>query len=293
MQDDASPDRGEPEETGAEAAGGVGARMQQAAEAYERMRYRMRRADRSPQMVAAVRRTRRLLPGDQGFGDPLSTSGDGGARAMARAAEKVFPDSHGASREAGFAALQVWQAVREWSGHGTGDREVTLVFTDLVAFSSWSLGAGDEATLHLLREVSAAIEPAVTARGGRVVKRMGDGLLAEFRSPAKAIEAMVAARSALTRVEAEDYRPVIRVGVHKGHPRRMGDDWLGVDVNIAARMMEAGRDGNLVISETVREELDDEWFRLRGLKVREHKRFFLNKARGVPEDLKMYRVDEA
>lgn len=239
-----------------------------------------------------VRRTRRALPGDQGFGDPLSVAGDGGARAVARAADRVFPDSHGASREAGFAALQVWQALREWSGKGEGDAEVTLVFTDLVSFSGWALEAGDEATLQLLREVSTAVEPAIIARGGHVVKRMGDGLLADFRSPARAVEAMVAARDALALVEVDGYRPVLRVGIHSGHPRRIGDDWLGVDVNIAARMMEAGRDGNLIVSEAVREALAPEWLDQRGLKLKEHRRFFLNRARGVPEDLRMYRLQK-
>ncbi len=255
------------------------------------VRVQMRRIDRSPQLVELVRRARRVLPGDQGFGDPLSVSGDGGARAVARVAGKVFPDSNGASKEAGFAALQVWQALREWTGRGEGDAEVTLVFTDLVSFSSWALDAGDEATLRLLRAVAAAVEPAIVARGGRVVKRMGDGLLAEFRSPARAVEAMVAARTALENVEVDGYRPVIRVGIHSGHPRRMGDDWLGVDVNIAARMMEAGRDGNLIVSEVIREALDPQWLDEQGLRLKEHRRFFLTRPRGVPEDLRMYRVE--
>ncbi|QDQ99397.1 adenylate/guanylate cyclase domain-containing protein [Tomitella fengzijianii] len=257
------------------------------------MRVQARRLDRSPQLVGLVRRARRVLPGDQGFGDPLSVAGDGGARAVARVAERVFPDSAGASREAGFAALQVWQAVREWSGRGEGDAEVTLVFTDLVAFSSWALGAGDEATLRLLRSVAGAVEPEIVARGGRVVKRMGDGLLADFRTPERALDAVVAARAALRHVDADGYRPVIRVGIHSGHPRRMGGDWLGVDVNIAARMMEAGRDGNVVVSEVVRDALDPQWLLDQGLRLKEHRRFFLNRARGVPDDLRMYRVEGA
>ncbi len=252
-----------------------------------------RRLDRSPRVVELVRRARRALPGDHGFGDPLSVAGDGGARAVARAADRAFPDAHGAAKEAGLAALQVWQAVREWSGRGEGDAEVTLVFTDLVAFSSWALDAGDEATLRLLRAVSTAVEPAIVARGGRVVKRMGDGLLADFRSPVRAVEAMMAARAALSTVQVDGYRPVMRVGIHSGHPRRIGDDWLGVDVNIAARMMEAGRDGNVVVSEAVAAKLDTRWLLDNGLRLKEHRRFFLGKVRGVPDDLKMYQLVDA
>lgn len=251
---------------------------------------RLRRLDQSPQAVEAVRRVRRVLPGDHGFGDPLSAAGEGAARAMARAADKLFHDSPGASREIGFAALQVWQALREWSGKGEGDAEITLVFTDLVAFSTWALDAGDEDTLRLLRAVASAVEPEIVARGGRVVKRMGDGLMADFRSPKVAVEAMHAALANLADVELDGYRPAMRVGIHSGHPRRIGDDWLGVDVNISARMMEAGRDGNVVVSAAVLDALDADWLLQRGLKAKEHRRFFLNRPRGVPEDLRMYQL---
>lgn len=54
------------------------------------------------------------------------------------------------------------------------------MFTDLVGFSDWSLATGDEATLRLLRKVAAAVEPPLLDRGGHIVKRMGDGLMAVF-----------------------------------------------------------------------------------------------------------------
>lgn len=251
---------------------------------------RLRALDRSPKSVDAVRRLRRALPGDQSFGDPLSVAGDGGARAIARVADKLFPEAPGASRELGLAGLQMWQALREWSGRGDGDAEVTLVFTDLVAFSTWALEAGDEDTLRLLRAVAKAVEPEIVARGGRVVKRMGDGLMADFRSPAVAVEAMQAALANLAKVEQGGYRPAMRIGIHSGHPRRIGDDWLGVDVNIAARMMEAGRDGSLVVSAVVLDALEPDWLRERGLRAKEHRRFFLNRPRGVPDELRMFQL---
>lgn len=251
---------------------------------------RLRALDRSPKSVDAVRRLRRVLPGDQGFGDPLSVAGDGGARAIARVADKLFPEPPGASRELGLAGLQMWQALREFTGRGDGDAEVTLVFTDLVAFSTWALAAGDQDTLRLLRAVAKAVEPEIVSRGGRVVKRMGDGLMADFRSPRVAVEAMRAALANLAEVELGGYRPAMRIGMHSGHPRRIGDDWLGVDVNIAARMMEAGRDGSLVVSEVVLAALDPQWLEDQGLAAKEHRRFFLSRPRGVPDDLRMFRL---
>ncbi len=131
----------------------------------------VRDADRQPQLVDAVRRIRRSLPGDPSFGDPLSTAGPGGARAAAR----MLDTGAGASREVSMAALQVLQAVLEKTWGSPANGEVTIVFTDLVGFSSWSLQVGDGATLSLLREVAATIEPPMIERGGQVVKRLGDG----------------------------------------------------------------------------------------------------------------------
>ncbi|MGL5443058.1 MAG: adenylate/guanylate cyclase domain-containing protein, partial [[Mycobacterium] stephanolepidis] len=112
-----------------------------------------RKMDRDPTVVAAVRRARRSLPGDPYFGDPLSTSGFGGASAVARAADRLVTDRDTAFREFGFGALQIWQAFTEKVSKQPANREVTLVFTDLVGFSAWALEAGDEATLKLLRRV--------------------------------------------------------------------------------------------------------------------------------------------
>ncbi|EME18302.1 adenylate cyclase [Rhodococcus triatomae BKS 15-14] len=196
---------------------------------------RVRALDSSPGVVDAVRRIRRALPGDPSFGDSLSTAGPGGARAVARVADRLLDDRPGASREVGLGALQVWQALLERAGRGRGTREMTLVFTDLVGFSDFALAAGDEAAVDLLRAVAKAIEPPVAEHGGQVVKRMGDGMMAVFPRPDRALDAAFAARDALALVDRAGRRQRMRVGVHTGVPRQVGDDWLGVDVNVAAR----------------------------------------------------------
>lgn len=193
--------------------------------------------DRDPAVVAALRRARRSLPGDPYFGDPLSTSGFGGASAVARAADRLVTDRDTAVREFGFGALQIWQAFTEKVSKQPANREVTLVFTDLVGFSGWALEAGDEATLKLLRRVASVSEPPLLSAGGQVVKRMGDGIMAVFDDPVTALRAIIPARDALKNVEIQGYTPVMRIGIHAGTPQRIGSDWLGVDVNIAARVM--------------------------------------------------------
>ena len=115
----------------------------------------------------------------------------------------------------------------------------TILFTDLVGFSTWALHAGDDQVLQLLRDVNGVTENIVRSRGGRIVKHLGDGTMAVFIDGVEAIEAgheVIVAVSALT---VGDYRPQLRAGLHTGEPRAVGDDFLGVDVNVAARVAAA------------------------------------------------------
>ena len=250
--------------------------------------------NRKPQVIDSVRRLRNVLPGDPGFGDPLSTAGPGGASAVARVTDRLVGDEPGAARELGLGALQVWQAMLERVGRGKGNREVTIVFTDLVGFSSWSLGAGDEATLKLLREVAKAIEPPVVDRGGSVVKRMGDGLMAVFTSADRAVQAVVAMREHLADVEVAGFKPQMRVGMHTGAPKEIGGDWLGVDVTIAARVMEAGGNGNTMLSANTLQALHPDTLMKLGYTVKPYRRsFFAAPLNGVPEDLRIFQLREA
>jgi hypothetical protein len=132
-----------------------------------------------------------------------------------------------ASREVSLAGLQVWQALTERVSGRPANPEVTLVFTDLVGFSEWSLGAGDDATLRLLRRVAQVMEPPLLATGGRIVKRMGDGAMAVFSRPTTAVKAVLAALEAVKTVEIDGYTPRMRAGVHTGRPQRMGSDRRG------------------------------------------------------------------
>ena len=244
----------------------------------------------SPAVISFLRRARRALPGDPDFGDPLSVAGVGAPSAAARAADRLL-EREAASREVSLGALQVWQALTERVSGKPANREVTLVFTDLVGFSSWSLSAGDDATLKLLRRVSQAVEPPLLEAGGHIVKRMGDGIMAVFAEPVTAVRAAIAAREAVKAVEVDGFTPRMRVGVHTGRPQRIGSDWLGVDVNIAARVMERATRGELVVSAPTLEQISDEDFETLGVTAKRlRKQVFTAKQDGVPADLTMYRL---
>jgi class 3 adenylate cyclase len=250
-----------------------------------------RATNHSPGVVAFIRRARRLLPGDPDFGDPLSTAGDGGPRAAARAADRLLGDRDAASREVSLTVLQVWQALTEAVARRPANPEVTLVFTDLVGFSTWSLQAGDDAALTLLRQVARAVEPPLLDAGGHIVKRMGDGIMAVFRNPTVAVQAVLAAKTALKDVEVAGYRPRMRVGIHTGHPQRLAADWLGVDVNIAARVMDRATKGGVMISGQTLDLIPQSELDAMGVVAkRARKPVFSAKVPGIPADLAIYRL---
>jgi adenylate cyclase len=241
-------------------------------------------------LISFLRRARRALPGDPEFGDPLSVSGVGGPSAAARAADRLL-ERDAATREVSLGALQVWQALTERVSGRPANAEVTLVFTDLVGFSTWSLGAGDDATLRLLRRVAQVVEPPLLESGGHIVKRMGDGLMAVFAEPHTAVRAAIAAREAVKSLEVDGYSPRMRVGVHTGRPQRIGSDWLGIDVNLAARVMERATRGELVVSEATLERITEEEFETLGVTAKKLRRqVFAPKQDGVPDDFVMYRL---
>lgn len=244
---------------------------------------RLRDLDRRPGAVDALRRLRHALPGDPGFGDPLSAAGREGAAPIARIADRLFDDEPRATRELSLGALQVWQSLLERAGRGRGEEEVTILFTDIVGFSEWALYAGDEDALQLLREVASVAEPAVLAHRGRVVKRLGDGMMAAFPSPQLAFDAVCDIRTRIADVSVAGHRPVIRAALHTGRPRSIGGDYLGVDVNVAARLAEKAGADEVLVSATALQGLDP-----RRVSTRRKKSFLLARLKGVPTDLAVY-----
>jgi adenylate cyclase len=242
-----------------------------------------RAANRREAAVDALRRVRRALPGDPGFGDPLTAAGTDSAAVVARLADRLFDEEPRATHELALGALQVWHAAMQRTGRGRHGGDLTLLFTDLVGFSGWALTVGDDDALVLLREVAKAQEPAVLAHRGRIVKRLGDGLMAVFPGPQLAFDAVTDARERLELIEVAGYRPLIRAGLHTGRPQVIGGDYLGVDVNIAARLMQKAGPSETLVSETALAGLDPD-----RVSTRRKKSFVFGRVKGVPEDLAVY-----
>jgi adenylate cyclase len=253
-----------------------------AADRVSRIRQAAARIDSQQSLLTAARRLRRRLPGDEKFGDPLSTAGVTPVQVIARGVSGMQPERESVAKELGLAGLQLWQSLSEAAGRGRGDIEMAVLFTDLVGFSSWALEAGDAAALELLREVGLAVETVIQNHEGRIVKRLGDGLMATFLSAQAAVDAALEAQDAIKEVEVQGYRPRMRAGVHWGRPRKMGGDYLGVDVNIAARVGDAAKADQVLVSDAVLERVDAD-----GLRTGRPKRL---RAQGAPRELQVVRV---
>lgn len=239
----------------------------------------IQRFNRSPRLVELIRRTRERTLGDDEFVDHLSTARGRPADRAARQLVSLRGGEHGFAGELGLTALQAWQRLAESQDRGRGKVDVAILFTDLVGFSSWALEAGDRSAVRLLREVSEAIEPPVTERRGEVVKRLGDGLMAAFWDAPSAVETAFAAEERVAPIEVDGYRPRLRTGIHIGRPRKLGGDYFGVDVNVAARLAEAAKPGEILVSDRALDQLAP------GTAEAKKRRF---NAKGAPKGMSAY-----
>jgi adenylate cyclase len=256
--------------------------VEQPAARLARLRVAVTRLNSEPALLSAARGIRRRLPGDEKFGDPLSTAGRAPVEVIARNVSALQPGRQSVAKELGLSALQVLQSVSEATGRGRGDMEMALLFTDLVGFSEWALHAGDAVVLELLREVGTEVEAVIGQHDGRIVKRLGDGLMATFLDGEEAVEAALDAQDAVRAIEVDGYLPRMRAGVHWGRPRKLGGDFLGVDVNVAARVTAAAKAGQVLVSDALLPRLDGN-----GVRAGRAKRL---RAHGAPSGLRVAEV---
>ncbi|HEY9311467.1 adenylate/guanylate cyclase domain-containing protein [Williamsia sp.] len=238
------------------------------------------KADGNRSVVRLARAIRTRTPG---AGAEVSPDSLRNSDRIAELIAQARGEKPSAVRELGLAAVESWQALmtRRGTTNRSDDGPVTILFTDLVGFSTWALGAGDDAVLTLLAQVNQASEDIITRRGGTVTKYLGDGLMAVFRDGTDAIEAAHEAGLAVSAITLDGYRPALRAGLHTGEPRAVGDDYLGVDVNIAARVADAASAGEVLATEATLDCTDETKY------MKRRRRF---RAKGTPKDLVVYAV---
>jgi adenylate cyclase len=127
--------------------------------------------------------------------------------------------------------------------------ELTVAFTDLQDFTTYTEANGDDAASRLLMSHHRESTAIVRSRGGRVLKLLGDGLMLTFPDPVAAV---------LACLELGEAAPLrLRAGIHGGKVLVTGDDVFGHVVNLAARVTKSAVGGQLVVTDHVRAAVGD------------------------------------
>jgi class 3 adenylate cyclase len=124
----------------------------------------------------------------------------------------------------------------------------TVMFSDIVSSTEKAAEIGDRRWRDVLDRHDALVRAELGAHGGREIKATGDGFLALFDAPARAIRCALAIRKDVRDVGLE-----VRIGLHSGEVELRGADIGGIAVNIGARVAAAGDAGDVVVSSTVRD----------------------------------------
>ena len=129
------------------------------------------------------------------------------------------------------------------------DRKLsTALFTDIVGSTEKLFSVGDEAWRRVLDEHDAIAGPLVASYKGRIVKNTGDGILAIFDGPVRALQCALDLIDALNKINLP-----IRAGLHVGEVVIRGQDITGIAVNIAARVMDHASSGEVLMTRTLKD----------------------------------------
>ena len=151
-----------------------------------------------------------------------------------------------------------WASTADFTGEIeeflTGTRQIapsdrflaTVLFSDIVGSTEQVTTVGDRAWTARLEQHDRAIDRQLARFGGHLVKRTGDGVLAIFDGPARAVQCSVAIRDALRQLGID-----VRIGLHTGEIERRGDDVAGIAIHLAQRVQAKAQPGEVLASRTV------------------------------------------
>jgi class 3 adenylate cyclase/pimeloyl-ACP methyl ester carboxylesterase len=156
----------------------------------------------------------------------------------------------------------------------------TVLFSDIVDSTRLAAELGDRRWHRVLVDHQEAVRQQLARFRGREIKTTGDGFLATFDGPARAIRAADALRAGLRELGLE-----VRVGLHTGECELLGTDIGGIAVHIAARVLGRAGAGEILCSRTVKDLVAGSGFAFadRGT----------HRLKGIPDDWQLYAVELA
>jgi adenylate cyclase len=163
------------------------------------------------------------------------------------------------------------------------ERPGAVGFTDIAGFTAFTAACGDDAALELL-DLQDRITRDSLPPGARIVKSLGDGLMLWMPEAAPALAACLDLRDTFEKGASEGEALWVRIGMHWGCPTARGDDLVGHDVNIAARIVELASPGELLVSGPACDAAGDA---VRGLRLEELGPVVM---RGIPRPVPLFRA---
>jgi adenylate cyclase len=127
------------------------------------------------------------------------------------------------------------------------ERPPAMCFLDLTGYTRLTEERGDEAAADLATRLATLVRRSAQEHDGTPVKWLGDGVMFYFRAPAAAVVAALA----MVEVVGRHGLPPAHVGVHAGPVIFQDGDYFGRTVNLAARIAEYARPGEVVVSQEV------------------------------------------
>ncbi len=164
-------------------------------------------------------------------------------------------------------------------------RPVVVLFTDIQGSTAYFEQYGDAAGLLMVHNCNRTVRQVVEKHQGRVIKSIGDGMMATFTEPAAAVESAVEMQRILSEVNElrpESERVGVRIGIHYGTGIVRVNDVFGDVVNMASRVESAASAGQILISDALRAQLGEH-----GFIIREVGRF---KLKGKTNDYSLFEV---
>ena len=172
------------------------------------------------------------------------------------------------------------------TGRGADEVEGTIVFTDIVGFTEFTATRGDAQALELLATQDRLVRGALPD-AARIVKELGDGLLLWFGSPVAALQSAFAVDRAFEAESEAAGAPLwLRIGMHHGSVLARGDDLIGHDVNVAARIVDVAGPGEVLVSDALRRCVDPA---SAGVRFEELGPVVM---KGIPDPVRLWRAED-
>lgn len=162
---------------------------------------------------------------------------------------------------------------------------VAILAADVVGYSRL-MGLDEDATLADLKDCREIIDPLIVSHDGRIFGGAGDSVIAEFASPAEAVRCAAEIQLAIDAVgqdKADDRRMRFRIGINAGYVIIDGDDLMGDEVNVAARLESIAPPGGVYISESVLNRIDDDL----GFEFRDQGK---HKVKNIARPVRVYKI---